>query len=139
MFTKILVARHSPQNGCFGEEGDVLYPPVQLGPPASSRRYYFLSSENTKKRSKFGWVKSSQQPFNLEEFLADHPEIGRSEEQCNLLEELFSAIAKLPDGTPVAGSYFRRGIEHPRNELTFHKVFFYPGRGEVADSEDPRE
>ena len=91
--------------------------------PESS--YYFLSAAAPDKRSKFGWVKCSDRPFTSEALIAEHPKIDKSREQCELLAELLLAIAKLPEGTPVAGSYFRRGVEHPRIELSFHKVFLY--------------
>jgi len=57
------------------------------------------------KRCKFGWVKRTK-PFGVKEFVAEYPEIERNEEQYNLLADLLSAIANLPEHTPVAGSYF---------------------------------
>jgi hypothetical protein len=126
-FQRVLVAHHSPQNNCFAAEGDVLYPPVSkkkvLRPGTD---YYFHSADYPQNRSKFGWVKCSEHPFTLEAFISEHSKIDRSPEQYELLRELLSAIAKLPERTPVAGSYFRRGIENPHIELDFHKVFFYP-------------
>ena len=131
-FQKLLVARYSPPNQCFAAEGDILYAPAS---PAQrvANAHYFLSAKGNGKRSKFGWVKTAEQPFSAEDFIAEHPEIEGSDEQKLLLGNLFSAIANLPEGTPVAGSYFRRGIEQRRDELSFHKVFLYPEKTDGAE------
>lgn len=127
----MLHGRCSPDNQCFAEDGDVLHPPLpkqQVGQAEPPRNYYFLSAKGDGKRSKFGWVKRSERPFSVEEFVAEHPIINRNEEQTSLLTTLFSAIANLPEGPPVTGSYFQRGVEQHPPELSFHKVFFYPDR-----------
>ena len=130
-FENVLVAHHSPQNDCFADEGNVLYPPVprELSRTRVRSGYYFVCATHPGKRCKFGWVKRTK-PFGVKDFVAEYPEIERSEEQYELLADLLSAIANLPERTPVAGSYFRRGIEQPRVELSFHKVFFYPAHGD---------
>jgi hypothetical protein len=126
-FQKVLMARYSPQNECFAGEGDVLYAPASAPQRVRSapRAYHFLRAKGDGKRSKFGWVKSTEQPFSVEDFVAEHPEIKGNDEQTMLLANLFSAIANLAEGTPVAGSYFLRDVEQRSVELTFHKVFLY--------------
>src|SRR5437899_2309518 len=70
-FQKILVARKSPQNGCFASDGDLLYPPLSDESHAKpGTKYYFRSVVEPNKRSRYGWVKSTDQPFTLQEFLA---------------------------------------------------------------------
>jgi len=44
------------------------------------------------------------------------------------LLDFFEAVAKLPEGTPVAGSYFVRGVEHHHVALAFHRVVFSKAR-----------
>ena len=135
-FDKILVARHSPQNDCCAAEGDLLYPPVSKKESHARHgdKYYFQSVSHDHKRSKFGWVKRIEKPLSVEEIVSKHPVIERSDQQHKLLENLLTAIARLPEDTPVAGSYFRR-IEPPYVELTFHKVFFYPERVQASNPE----
>ena len=128
-FHKLLVARNSPQNECFAEEGDVLYPPVSN--TQGSRSFYFLSATSGRKRSKFGWVRRTAEPFSFDQFLEEHPAIEKNDKQYELLRELLVTIEALPENTPIAGSYFRRGIEQPRVELSFHKVFFYADNSET--------
>lgn len=138
-FQKLLVARYSPQNECFAQEGDTLYAPVSATQRVRSvpRTYHFLSVNGGGERSKFGWVKSAEQPFSIDDFVAEHSEIRGSDEQTMLLASLFSAIANLAEGTPVAGSYFLRGVEQRRVELTFHKVFLYLAKKADEASIDP--
>ncbi len=99
------------------------------------RAYHFLSAKGDGKLSKFGWVKSTEQPFSVEDFVAEHPEIKGNDVQTILLANVFSAIANLAEGTPVAGSYFVRGVEQRRVELTFHKVVFYLEKADGAGIE----
>src|SRR2546422_2537209 len=104
-FHKILVARHSPQNSCFADECDVLFPPL-ANPNFKAQRikeYRFLSVAHPKKTCKFGWVKSAQKPFTLGEFIATQWKAEVSDEQVRLLLQLLSSIEALPDDTPVAG------------------------------------
>ena len=107
-FQKVLVARYSPQNECFAGEGEGLYAPASASQRVRGvpRTYHFLSVLGDSKRSKFGWVKSTERPFSVNEFIAEHPKIIWSDELTMLLANLFSAIADLAEGTAVAGSYF---------------------------------
>lgn len=136
-FQKVFVARYSPQNECFARDGDVLYAPTSATQRASGvpKAYHFLSATGDGKRSKFGWVKSAEQPFSVEDFVAEHPEIKENNGQTILLATLFSAIANFAEGIPVAGSYFVRGVEQRRVELTFHKVFFHLEKADGAGIE----
>ena len=136
MFNKSLIALCSPQNGCFAEDGAILYPSVPNYQPATPGSYHFVQLAKTNKRSKFGWVKSCKQSFTLEEFLAGYPELDQSDEQRALLNGLFEAMSKLQDDTPVAVTFFRRGLEHPRLELTSHRVFFYSDSHHLSIGEE---
>jgi len=88
--------------------------------------HLFLSARDHVSRSKFGWVKSDES-FTVQSFVTRYFPVAVGAEQIQILFDFFDAVAKLPEGTPVAGSYFLRGIE-PRNlGLAFHRVFFAKG------------
>jgi hypothetical protein len=125
-FRKLLVARYSPQNKCLVKDGEILYaPPAEKGLGARHGvSHEFVSAVDHKTRCKFGWIRSEDTEFTLREFLKKYS-LDPSPEQAEVLFEMFSAIARLPDGTPVAGSYFSRGVEHRRVVLSFHKVLLY--------------
>lgn len=129
-FQKILVARHSPKNECFANEGDILFAPIaESGPEIrTGTKYFFRSVHDPSKSSRFGWVCSSHKAFNVYDFVAEHLTGDAEEQQLRVLSDLFSAISLLPDDTPVAGSYFLRGIENRHLELDFHRVFLHHNR-----------
>jgi hypothetical protein len=98
-FQKVFVARYSPQNECFARDGDVLYAPTSATQRASGvpKAYHFLSATaGDGKRSKFGWVKSAEQPFSVEDFVAEHPEIKKNNGQAILLATRFRQSPTLP-------------------------------------------
>ena len=126
MFSKVLVARHSPENQCNAQNGEtlILKPRGQV-PIGEYVAHYFLSGKDRKTKSKYGWVKEVE-PFSLNDFIEqNHLEAYLNEEDRIQMERMFSKIGNLPPDTPVAATYSRRGIERKRMELTVHKVFFY--------------
>jgi hypothetical protein len=136
-YHKILVSRFSPGNGCFVREGEPLFAPV-LPDDVQSKPgfpYYFLSLSDRKTRSKFGWVASVPE-FSLGDFLVCHSAVAPDPKQIKVLQDLFAAISSLQDGTPVAGSFFSRGVEKRRVVLSFHKVFFYPASSDAEQEPD---
>ena len=76
-----------------------------------------------KTRARFGWVKTAERGFHVEDFAnaVRHPS---DVESLLVLEEMFRAIEGMPDGTPVAATYFDRGVEARQPALVFHKVIF---------------
>ncbi len=129
-FRKILVGHHSPQNGCFVGDGETLYaPPAAKGLAARhGASHEFLSALDHKVRSKFGWVRSEDGDFSVANFIAKYS-LETSREQEEVLFNMFTVISLLPEGTPVAGSYFTRGIEVRQTVLNFHKVFLSKLKG----------
>lgn len=125
-FQKVLVARHSPQNHCLAADGDLLYPPPPLAHAHHGTAHLFLSTRDHVTRSKFGWVKG-EESFTVESFVDRHFPVAVGAEQFQILSDFFEAVAKLPEGTPVAGSYFLRGVEQRHLVLAFHKVIFAKG------------
>jgi len=126
-FRKILVGRHSPNNGSHVADNELLY-----APPAVSERtirhgssHRFLSGNDHKTLSKFGWVKSEQSEFTVRDFIEQRLKLTPSPEQTEVIFDMLKSIAKLDEGTPVATSFFSRGVEKRRLVLTFHKVIFH--------------
>jgi hypothetical protein len=126
MFSKVLVARHSPENQCNAQNGEILIlKPRGQVPIDDHVAHYFLSGKDRKTKSKYGWVKEVE-PFSLNDFIEqNHLEAYLNEEDGVQMERMFSKIGNLPPDTPVAATYSRRGIERKHMELTVHKVFFY--------------
>jgi hypothetical protein len=65
--------------------------------------------------------------FTIESFVSDYFPVPVGARQIEVLSDFFEAVAKLPEGTPVAGSYFLRGVEDRHLVLAFHRVFFAKG------------
>jgi hypothetical protein len=124
-FRKILVSHYSPQNKCFAGDGAVLFvPPVPEKPKKHGTTQYFVSSQDRNKISKFGWVKSVEK-FDMSYFLETY-KIDPSPQQIEIIDCLLTSITNLADDTPVAATWFNRGVERRRPELSFHRVFFTP-------------
>lgn len=85
----------------------------------------FLSAIDHTTSSKFGWVKTEEAEFTVKDLIAGRLKLEPTVEQVKSIVDMLNAIAKLPDATPVAASYFSRGIERRELALTFHKVFFH--------------
>lgn len=126
VFSRILIARQSPKNKCFVEDGIPLFvkalSPVPLKDHVS---HWFLSVRDRETKSRYGWVKEVS-PFTLDEFVArhlSHEHLSSSDRQH--LETMFQAIVPLAEGTPVAATYSCRGVEEQRMEFTVHRIFFH--------------
>jgi hypothetical protein len=136
-FRKVLVARYSPTNSCFVPDGGILYGPAPVKKTAlrHGSEYDFLSVIDHKTPCRYGWVQSVPNDLSVGEFVGQYFGTGTSSDQVEVLAQLFKQIANLPDGTPVAGSFFKRGVEESRIALDFHKVIFYPGDKKTASAE----
>lgn len=124
-YTKVLVAKHSPEHRCHAADGDVLYVrPRRHVPLKSHVAHHFVSCVDETKKSQYGWVKDTS-PFSLESFVRDRIRREVDEDTKLHVQSMLQAIAKLDEGTPVAADYSRRGLEQPRMELNVHRVVFY--------------
>lgn len=125
-FTKILVAKYSPPNGCNINEGEVLIlRPKKNIPMKNYVPHYFISMESPSLKSKYGWVKDVE-PFAFKEFIKRH--VGSedlSDDERSHLYTMLQAIEKLPAGTPVATEYSKYGVIEQKMVITVHKVIFY--------------
>jgi hypothetical protein len=126
IYSKILVARYSPPNKCFVNEGEVLYiKPLKTVPMKLCISHHFISTVDRKTKSKYGWVKIVDE-FTLSEFISNHlSDIKLTDIQHNGIELMLNSIAKLDKDIPVAATYSERGILEKRMDLTIHRMFFY--------------
>lgn len=127
-YKKILVAQHSPENGCLAEQGAVLYfMPRRNQAKAHAKSAGFLSASDHRTRSKFGWVAVVAEEFSLDEFVEqflNRPRVKLDEIDRSVVRQLLDVIAELPEGTPVGATYVERGVEQRTIQILFHKVFF---------------
>jgi hypothetical protein len=126
LYTKVLVARHSPKNGCYVPDGQVLViVPIKSLPKKEQVAHFFVSVNDLKTRSKYGWVKEVE-PFTLNSFLENHF-VGRTlnDEALHHIKVMLASIKKLSPGTAVAATYSSRGIIEKSMALTVHRVIFY--------------
>jgi len=123
-YDKILVARHSPENKCFVDDGGILIlKPKKLKTDRGYVGHYFLDHLDKKAKSKYGWVKVIE-PITLDQFVSKY--IGNTDD-LNQIEHnkiMLDSIQKLDVDTPVAATYSERGVEQRRMDFTVHKVFF---------------
>lgn len=126
-YSKLLVAKYSPKNGCNVSDGTILYlKPSPTVPSADFVDHTFVSTEDGATESKYGWVKDVE-PFSTDDFVISHLGSERiSEEEKKHLEIMFTSIANLKAGTPVVAEYSCRGVERRSMKLTVHRVIFYP-------------
>jgi hypothetical protein len=133
-YTRVLVARHSPQNRCFAAEGELLtvLPRKKLGRMRDLLRHNFISACNPKLTSRYGWV-GEHEPFTLDEFL--QAMLGKSEvsqDEREHISTMLASISGMPVGLPVAAGYSCRGVMEKRMVFIVHRVFFYPAKkGEI--------
>lgn len=124
-FTKIIIAKNSPNNGCFGDNGETLMLlPKKKVPVRDFVPHVFSSLKNKNIKSKYGWIKSTT-PFTLKEFLDNNFSTDVSEEELECLLNLFESIEKLPEETTVAATYNKKSAFDNEMVLKVHKVFFY--------------
>jgi hypothetical protein len=126
VFTKVLVARFSPQNQCYVPDGTLLYVrPLIRVPKQEHVGHHFLSVRDTRTTSKYGWV-SETPAFSLEEFAALHlRDVDLGEADRAHIETMLLSIARLQRDAPVAASYSLRGVETKQMEFAVHPVVFH--------------
>jgi hypothetical protein len=128
-YTKVLVARFSPQNRCYVADGEVL----TVIPKKNLRRnkdtaHKFVSTGDPSLTSKFGWVHEVP-AITLEQFLCRTSEPSAvSNERKEHIQTMLSSIALLREDTPVAATYKIRGVIERRHVFVVHRVIFWQPR-----------
>lgn len=125
-FSKILVARHSPKNKCYVEDGTTLIvKPLASVPMKEHVPHHFVSAKDFKTQSRYGWVRETE-PFSLDDFTLEYwTNNNLSDNERAHLMTMLKSLARLAPNTPCAATYSRRGIEAKRMEFTVHRVFFH--------------
>lgn len=126
MYTKILVGKYSPLNGCHVPDGNVLtvIPHKKI---TKAKSHHFSDSRDKKVKSRYGWVKTVPE-FGISDFIREHGVSKDDELEMNHLKILLDSISKLSDDTAVAADYFERGLENKHFAFVVHKVIFYEGK-----------
>lgn len=115
IISKCIVARHSPDNGCYADDDEILDVGRISRWPLKPKNHYFVGRTSGKK-SKFGWiVVTHDTPYVINETPLFQSEIFTA---------LDNALTKLNAGDAVAVDFVARGIP-PENKLLVHKVLFY--------------
>ena len=131
-FNKILVAKNSPKNKCYAEEGEWLIIAqeehhMKGGLP---KEHHFFIGANSQKPSRYGWVSSIEFEINAEEYGKKYNENPSKDLIASCLL-LLKSIKNQKEDTPMACTFSTIGILEKKKELKVHKVFFY--RGENRD------
>ena len=126
-FSKLLVAKQSPQNGCYVGDGEVLFVvPRQKLPAKDHVTHCFVSTVDRKTKSRYGWVVSVE-PFTTDDFVRIYLNGEADDLTRSHISTMLARVANLAPDTPVAVEYTRYGLEERRVELNVHRVFFYSG------------
>jgi hypothetical protein len=125
-FDKVLVARFSPDNGCYVPEGEILtVRPRKKLPHNRDAAHYFIGSRHRSLKARYGWVAQSDS-FTFDDFVRN--QLGGkdlSSAERDHLATMLCSISRLPLDTPVTATYFARGTIEKHTVFSVHKVIFY--------------
>jgi hypothetical protein len=125
VYTKLLIARYSPSNGCYVRDDAVLSVTAKKDVKQKDHvSHYFVDSESKTLKSRYGWVKTVES-FRLDDFLRTYEGSDLDDIESSHIKIMLRSIQDLPDGTPVAATYSQRGLEKKEMAFTVHKVFFH--------------
>ena len=130
LFTKLLIAQHSPKNGCHAQDGEVLTVKPKTPLPTKETAHRFVSAKDGRTRSKYGWVQEAA-PFTLQDFISTHlADRTLSAEEREHIQTMLTAVARIPIDKPATVEYVVRGVERRVTVLNVHRViFYYPKSG----------
>ncbi len=121
-FTRVLIAKYSPSNGCNVIDGEILIIKPPIKEPNKEISYKFEGIK-TGKKSRYGWVKVVPE-YTLKGFIDEH--LNRiSEKELICLDNMLNSISKLPDNTPVAVDFRQKSMGESVFVLHVHKIIFY--------------
>jgi hypothetical protein len=123
-YDRILVAKYSPLNKCFVEDGGILIlKPKKIKKDTGHIGHYFLDHLDKKTKSKYGWVKEIE-PLTFEQFRTKFIGDKTDNETLEHNKIMLDSIQNLKLDTPVAATYSERN-EPRRMEFTVHRVIFH--------------
>jgi hypothetical protein len=125
-YEKILVARHSPENKCFADEGAILIlKPKKISINNGHVSHHFLDHRDGKTKSRYGWVKLLAEPITLDQFITKYLHEANDLDLIEHNKVMLNSIQKYNPEVPIAVTYSERGVEKKHMDLTVHKVFFH--------------
>lgn len=124
VFQKVLVAPCIPKINVLPRTvtSCTRLPAEQTGRAEPARNHYFLSAKGNGKRSKFGCVKRTERPFNVQEFVAEHTMIDQRTNRA-------SHQTLLGDRQPSRGHSCDRIVFSARRRVTFTRFSSMGGPG----------
>lgn len=142
-YFKILVAKHSPENKCFAEDNELLVVATNKDKMKGKlpKEHHFFVGVTTRMPSRYGWIKEIKEGITSVE-LAKKNYYGLTkkeirdedvdEEEIKTFEKFLFTLSKEKEGTPMAATYWERGIFEKKWELKVHKIKFFKA-GTVED------
>ena len=126
-FSKVLVARQSPQNKCFAEDGEwlIIGQKGQTMKGGLPQDYHFFVGLRSGQPSRYGWVFQLEHEISPEELAAKFSN-QPSDELVGSCLAILKAAVKYEVGTPMACTYSTIGVMTKQRVLRVHKVIFYP-------------
>jgi hypothetical protein len=129
LYKNVIVAKHSPDNLCFAQEGEILVP---AGPKDKMRgklpqdAHFFIGVE-TGLPSRYGWVKELDYAITANELAHLRTRDEVTQKTINYCEILLTSVAKYATDTAMACHFLDINLpgEKHRRELRVHKVIFY--------------
>jgi hypothetical protein len=125
-FSKVLVARHSPKNKCYANEGEwlVMAQPEHRMRGGLPKDHHFFMGVESHEPSRYGWVREIEhgiKPIDLAaRYNPDPPN-----ELVASCGHLLESLSKQKNDTPMAATYLEVGVIKKVRTLRVHKVFFY--------------
>lgn len=136
VYSKILIARESPQNKCAGPTGDWLVPALPKDVGRSTGTLGFVGLVH-RRHNRYGWVDEIPKPVTALELRGEDRRSLRTLygdiadavlPEVTWYESYLDDIASNKIGTPMtAGWRDVRGPGVSRRELHFHRVIFFHG------------
>lgn len=124
-YTKLLVSKFSPQNGCNVDDGELLIvKPKNIIKIKDYVPHFFVGLNNSNTKSKYGWVKEVP-PFTINDFVSKFNRKNISGIEIECLAKMLDCISSMKESTPVAATYNQKSVTEKEMELKVHKVFFH--------------
>jgi hypothetical protein len=136
-FSRVLIARVAPKNGCYGPEGARLVAAL----PRDEARWRLKPTEHFfvalagRVANRFGWVAEAQPPITAADLRAadwasmqEHHSDATSAElpPVEWYESFLRSVEKYDVGTPMGCGWVEVKLPGSRKmKLNVHKVFFY--------------
>jgi len=124
-YNKILISKYSPENKCYAQNGESLIiipkPNVHLKDHVP---YFFVSCNDKKTKSKYGWVKLVED-FELMDFINESVKVKLTIEEIATIKVMFDSIAQYSEDTTVTATYSQKSFDKKEMKLSIHKVIFY--------------